>query len=155
MDLYISLYKRTNNKLDDYSNLQYVEELCYARKFWGLWYELNHCPMANQDEYEVVLTLEAWDALMDKIEPIYETLLEVRDIYNKYGWQGTNVSGFPVELKIPVEIYELWYDETFDGYTRLGYDFDANILINWYEAKDRVREYLQDIRYVVVVINSF
>lgn len=155
MDLYISLYKRTNNKLDDYSNLQYVEELCYARKFWGLWYELAYCPSVDpNDECKVILTLEAWDALMDRISPMYATILQAIDIYDEYDYEIIDSDSFPEELDEVLESYENWYDDIFPQ-PRLGYDFDARILARWYEARDTVREYLNNKEYVVLVINSF
>lgn len=154
MDLYVELYKRKTNKLDDYENIESVKELCYARKFWGLWYELNHCPMANQDEYEVVLTLEAWDALMDKISPMYETILKAIEIYDEYDYEEIDSDDFPEELDEVLGAYEDWYDSIFPD-TRLGYHFDAYILKRWYEARDTVRKYLNNKDYVVLVINSW
>lgn len=155
MDLMVNLYKRTNNKLDDYKNIEYVEELCYARKFWGLWNALDYCPLVNQDDYyTVVLTLEAWDNLMNKIEPMYETILKAIYMYNEEEYDEIDNDSFLGELDRVLDSYERWYDDVF-GSTVLGYDFDAYSLQRWYEARDKVRKYLNNKEYVVLVINSW
>ena len=64
---------------------------------------------------------------------------------------------FPLtkEQRQHIRDFETWYDSVFDYTTTLGYDFDINALINWYAARDKVRKYLNDDNYSVVIVNSF
>lgn len=151
MDLYIDARKKS----EPYKN---TIELCYARKFWGLWYFFcfNDCPETGRyDGYELYLTPEAWDKFIKTVEPKYKFLKTVRDIYwimwdsNEYDYTFTD------EQQKLIKEYEDWYDDTFETVAYLGYDFDINPLISWYEAKEEVWKYLCDDEYDVVVINSW
>lgn len=148
MDLYIDAYnKQVNERI----------ELCYARKFWGLWYFFcfNGCFESDYD-YVLYLTPEAWDRFIKTVEPKIGLIKAARDIYwnmwdsNEYDYTFTD------EQKKVIQEYEEWYDGTFCFYsTTLGIDFDINALVAWYEAKDEVWKYLCDDNYDVVIINSF
>lgn len=144
MDLYIIAKNRENGE---------ELELCYARKFWGLWHYFDDCPMINSDdEYTRRLTQESWDRLINTIEPKWYIIRAALTAYDLYYYSDVVLTK---EQRQHIRDFETWYDSVFDYTTTLGYDFDINALINWYAARDKVRKYLNDDNYSVVIVNSF
>lgn len=147
MELCIDAKNKIDNRFD-------VEELCSARKFWGLWYFFSDCPLATHD-YERYLTPEAWDRFVKTIEPKFNLIKTVRNIYWDMWDSNDDDYTFTDEEQKLIKEYEDWYDETFDCSTTLGYDFDTGALISWYEHKEEIWEYLCDDNYDVIIVNSF
>lgn len=144
LDLYVMAKNRENG--DEL-------ELCYARKFWGLWDFLGDCPMVNpEDKYTRRLTSEAWERLINVIEPKWYVIRAALTAYDLYYYQDAILTSEQIQ---DIENYEDWYDEVFDYYPVLGYNFDINALINWYAARDKVRKYLVNDNYDVIIICSF
>ena len=129
---------------------EYDEELCYARKFWGLWDCLKTEPTEVQEQ---ILDKNKWYALMDNIGKHIDLLHEVEAIYDKYFFDR-NFMAARDEMK-KINKYEKWYNDTFCETPVLGYDFDLHAIIEWYEKRETVNNYLEDDDYCVYIYCSY
>lgn len=139
MDLEIIAKRKDNN--------EEIVELCYARKFWGLWYEFFDCPQVYANPYEKYLTRESWQRFVNNMEENIELIRAANSFYD--------LKKLTSEQQGVIDRYEDWYGDTFEHTPILGYDFDAESLIRWYENKDEVWKYLYNNDYHVIIINSF
>jgi hypothetical protein len=151
MGLDFSLYKkRKDQTVDDLLDSDNIEELAYGRKSWELVRKL--ATNDDVDEGYGILTKESWESLMKEIDPIGDLLHEIDEAYNHYDYYLEHYDDeletvsliFTNKDKKLIAQYQYWYDRTFDETPVLGYDFSVGYMQSFYDAKDRVREVLED-----------
>ena len=168
MGLDFCLYKKKKSiQISDFCKeevLEKAEELAYGRKCW----ELVHKLATNEDikNRYCILTLEKWEKLIKEIEPISNLLEEIKEAYMHYDFylehledfdnsfiDRTNI--FTKEDEDLVIKYEYWYNMTFNSTPVLGYEFSTAYIDNFYKAKDKVIEAINDPEYEVIMVISF
>ena len=147
MGLDFTLYKKlkTEKCADAYrvADFENERELAYGRKSWELVYEL--VPNYNDDE-DPIVDKEVWDALMAKMEPIGNKLLDIIDAFNREENQPADYPEFIFNDKHKKLIaeYEYWYNKTFDTSPTLGYQFSAYYMNTFWEANDEIQKVYAD-----------
>lgn len=166
MGLDFSLYKkRKDQTVDELWESDDIEELAYGRKSWELVYKLA----TNEDVNNAygILTKEAWESLMREMDLIGDLLPKLPEAYRHYYFYLNHYEDedrdiidksniiFTDEDKKLVSQYEYWYEKTFDETPILGYDFSVGYMQSFYNAKDKVREVLDDPDYEVLMSISY
>lgn len=139
-------------------------ELAYGRKSWELVYALvpDYDDFINDDP---TITIERWDALMEKLNKIGPKLDEIYNAYHELdNWPDDWVNRenmtpkmrdlFDKNCDLCFE-YEIWYNRNFDTSPTLGYDFSVGYMLNFWEADKEVRKYLEDPEYEVKAYVSY
>lgn len=163
MGLDFSGYKlRKGETLKDLWDMSYEEqqkrELFYGRKSWELVHALN-CDTLN--DCCTKLKLEDWINLMEKlykIGPFLDAIAKSYRVYDKYIDEYDTTADFrkdyPKEMKL-IDTYEEWYEDSFDEYPQLGYEFSIGYMKTFWEAADEVLEYLESPDYEVWMVASY
>lgn len=134
----------------DYNTFN-LHELAYARKGWELVYALE-CD--TQNDCFTQLTLDNWVNLMEKMAPIGPYLDEIFDAYHtfenaeEYETLADFEKAYPRKALL-IKTYENWFDQSFDEYPQLGYDFSVGYMNSFWAAADEVIKYLEDPDYEV------
>ena len=141
--------------MDDIWNMSYEErnerELFYARKGWELVHALD---CSTSGDCTSKLQLEDWVNLMEKMAPIGPYLDEIFDAYHtfenaeEYETLADFEKAYPREALL-IKTYENWFDQSFDEYPQLGYDFSVGYMNSFWAAADEVIKYLEDPDYEV------
>ena len=168
MGLDFELYKKKKEQnIEEFFNEDYSvvndASLAYGRKSWELVRKLA----TNEDVNECygILTKEKWESLMKDMDPIGDLLPEINEAYNHYDYyldhcddeDGLDTANiiFTKKDKKLIAQYQYWYDRTFDDSPSLGYDFSVGYMHDFYSAKDKVREVLDDPDYEVLMSISY
>ena len=154
MGLDFMLYKRKIVNPDEKSEYSDDDELAYGRKSWELVREL--IPDINED-YKAVVTLESWNRLMKKLEPIGDKLEAIWDAFEREENAPDDYPEFVFtkEHKKLIAEYEYWYNKTFNDTPTLGYFFSVGYMLSFWEARDEVRKYIEDPEYEVIALASY
>lgn len=163
MGLDFSLYKkRKDQTVDELFDSDNIGELAYGRKSWELVRKLATNEEINKSYG--ILTKESWESLMQEMDSIGDLLREINEAYNHYDYylnhcndEGLDTANiiFTYEDKKLIAQYQYWYDKTFDESPVLGYDFSVGYMQSFYDAKDIVREVLEDPDYEVLMSISY
>lgn len=163
MGLDFSLYKkRKDQTVDELFDSNDIKELAYGRKSWELVRKLATDKDVN--EAYGILTKENWESLMIAMDPIGDLLPNISEAYDHYSYyldhcedEGLDTANiiFTNEDQKLIAQYQYWYDKTFDVMPMLGYDFSTGYMQSFYEAKDIVREVLEDPDYEVLMSISY
>lgn len=154
MGLDFMLYKRKIVNSGEEPEYKDDSELAYGRKSWELVREL--IPNINED-YKAVVTLESWDRLMKKLEPVGDKLEAIWDAFEREENAPDDYPEFVFtkEHKKLIAEYEYWYNKTFNDTPTLGYFFSVGYMLSFWEAKDEVRKYIEDPEYEVIALASY
>lgn len=148
--------------LEDIWAMPYEEqekrEVFYGRKAWELVYALR-CD--TRDDCCSKLEREDWIKLVEQLHQVGPFLNDIHDayyIYNKYIDEYETTADFrkdyPKEMSL-IDMYEKWFDENFDIYPQLGYEFSVGYMKTFWDAVDKVLEYLDNPDYEVWMVASY
>ena len=107
------------------------DELAYGRKTWGIYHYFHkRCEEVGYEVYKV--TPEAWQDFMDYFEDwdiprIMKILDDAWQLGNKYDWSAADAD-YMVDF----------VDGMGEG--QLGYEWDAQAMLNWRDADKEVRD---------------
>ena len=96
------------------------------------------------------LTLENWINLQEKLAAIGPSLNRIWEAY--HAELDDRATAYDEHL---MKQYEKWYDENFDEYPMLGYDFSVGYMEAFWEAGDKVLKYLEDHNWEVWMIADY
>lgn len=139
LDLILEKADRTQvNKMDaDW------HELAYGRKTWGIANYLAFRCQAIERDWLYKVTPEAWDAFMAYFED----------------WDIPRIKEILDEMDSDPSTFDpdnfLYLEEFVDGMGRghLGVEWDANVMIRWYEADPEVRKAFENDDYVRLMLS--
>ena len=151
MDFRLYWLRKNEDNLDTMSWKELeAHTLCYARKGWELVYHLG----ASVDELYTPLKKETWDSLITAMAPVGPQLKEIWDAFHMYYNTDDDFDEFakwePEKAKL-MKKYQYWYDSTFERNPSLGYAFSVSYMIDFWEARDKVKTYLGDPNYEVIM----
>ena len=133
-------------------------ELAYGRKSWELVYALvpDYDDFINDDP---TITIERWDALMEKLNKIGPKLEDIQEAYYDLdNWPNYHTPDLDKKYNELVELcaeYEMWYNKSFECEPYLGYYFSVSYMLNFWIADAEVRKYLEDPEYEVKAYVSY
>lgn len=130
-------------------------ELFYGRKSWEL---VDALQCDTQDTCLSELTLENWVNLMEILSPISPYFDEIHSVYHNLYYVDEDFDDlkerFPKEYRL-IKMYEEWYDKNFDEEPVLGYDSSVVYMKTFWEAADKVLDYLENPDYSVWMRASY
>ena len=127
-------------------------ELAYGRKAWELATFFN----GGKTEYQTKVTSEKWEELIRKLRPVGDKLATINEAFEEVNeLDDDELDNIPTKQAVLLADYIDWYDKTWNEYPTLGYDFSAHYMLSFWNAKDKVRQILEDNRYDVYAIASY
>ena len=152
MGLDFGVYYRKKNAYteDDFD----ANQLCYGRKCWELVHIMEY-DTEGSCNYEI--TEDMWNKVIKAIEPIGDKLPAIREAFDKARYEPEDFGELILtrdDKKLIAE-YEYWYNRTFEESPCLGYDFSVWYMLDFWEARDKVKQYFDDPDYEVWCYASY
>lgn len=135
-----------------WEDISKLEEVCYGRKTWGIYYLLRdrENPLFEGHDSLYKVTKETWDSFIVTVSSATDNIEDIRHaicLVNSWEYSEPpydNVD-WTEDKDLPQEVYEAYHIvEAFCGviqYTTptLGYAWDARAILDWYEMNDKIQ----------------
>jgi hypothetical protein len=121
---------------------KYMEEVCYGRKTWSLYYALRERSIDGDWLYEV--SPEKWNRFVETVaQHLDESVRPALEDYISWTYDP-NRTAEDEQANKDSEILEKFVDSIFDAYPQLGYDWETSAILRWYEMNDKIQTALKE-----------
>ena len=121
---------------------KYMEEVCYGRKTWSLYYALRERSIDGDWLYEV--SPEKWNQFVEAIaHNLNENVRPALEDYTSWTYDPNRTEEDEQASK-DYEILEKFVDAVYDAFPQLGYDWEASVILEWYDMNDKIQTALKE-----------
>ncbi len=144
--------------IDVYKTTNWIE-LAYGRKTWFIWdyfKNLDNTVMIRDDQM-LIIPKEAWKSFVEILDRNRERIsdyVSVKEEEEEADYISLTKE-FLIKVQIKDNLFQQWYDDTFNTTPTLGYEWDARAMLRWLEANFKVRRYLNDPSYILLLEASY
>lgn len=131
-------------------------ELAYGRKTWFIWDYFKNLDSTIMIRDDQVLTIpkEAWESFIGVLDRNRERIFDYVTFKEKKDYIAPT-KDFLLQEQIKDSLFQQWYNDTFNTTPTLGYEWDARAMLRWLEVNFKVREYLNDPSYILLLEASY
>lgn len=156
MGLDLTLYAAPAVDDIDINKTDELVELAYGRKTWFIWdyfKNLDNTIMV-EDNQVLVVPKEAWENFIGILARNRQRIFDYL-IFKENMAHATPTEESLLQEQVNESLFQQWYDDTFDATPTLGYEWDARAMLRWLEASFKVRKYLNDPSYILLLEASY
>ena len=138
------------NKIDEWV------ELAYGRKTWFIWDYFKNLDNTTiiKDNQTLTIPKEAWENFIGILTRNRQRIFDY--LIFKENMEHTSLTEESLLLEqIKDSLFQQWYDDTFGTIPTLGYEWDARAMLRWLGASFKVRKYLNDPSYILLLEASY